>query len=361
MKQIYVDRYFKGFKRLQDYSLLKGHPQEEIMLKRIKIIKFFDKYGAQATKEAFSCSRSTVYLWKKKLKDSGGKLIALAPLPKVPKTKRKRQTNPLIVKFIREYRTVHPGVGKEAVKPELDNYCKEKRLDSVSESTIGRIIGNLKEKNLIPCFSSKLSYNAKEDKFRLKVKKKRKKLRRKGYAPQKPGDLVQLDTIVIFLSGIKRYILTAMDVKTGFGFAYAYSSLSSYKATDFLEKLTSVAPFEIKRIQTDNGSEFEKHFRDHLEKQGIVHFHNYPRHPQSNAHVERFNRTIQEQHVRWHQDELYDTEEFNQGLMNYLVWYNTKKPHRSLGRLPPLRYYLDNFITDVKKSNMVWTLMLSNI
>jgi hypothetical protein len=43
-------------------------------------------------------------------------------------------------------------------------------------------------------------------------------------------------------------------------------------------------------------------------------------------------------------------------LMEYLLWYNTEKPHRAIGNLPPLRYYLDNHITNHKKSNMLWTL-----
>lgn len=356
MKLIYIEDYFKGFKQLSDYSLLKGHPQRDKIEKRIKIIKFFDEFGARATKEAFSCSRSTVFLWKKKLKDEKGRLLALAPLSKAPKGRRKRQTHPAVIEFIKIYRTSHPGVSKETIQPELDKHCQDKGIASVSESTIGRVIKDLKEKNLIPNLSSKLSYNAREDKFKLKVVKRKKKLRRKGFKPQGPGDLVQLDAIVIFLCGIKRYILTAIDLKTGFGFAYLYNSLSSYKAKDFMEKLTTIIPFEIKRIQTDNGAEFEGAFREYVEKHGITHFHSYPRHPQSNAHVERFNRTIQEQHVRWHEDELYDTEEFNKGLMEYLIWYNTKKPHRSLGRLPPLRYYLDNFITEFQQSNMLWTL-----
>jgi len=41
--------------------------------------------------------------------------------------------------------------------------------------------------------------------------------------------------------------------------------------------------------------------------------------------------------------------------MEYLIWYNTEKPHRGIGKLPPLRYYLDNFVTP-QKSNMLWTL-----
>jgi len=39
----------------------------------------------------------------------------------------------------------------------------------------------------------------------------------------------------------------------------------------------------------------------------------------------------------------------------YLIWYNTERPHRGIGKIPPLRYYLDNFLPTAK-SNMYWTL-----
>lgn len=119
-----------------------------------------------------------------------------------------------------------------------------------------------------------------------------------------------------------------------------------------MEKLNRVLPFSIRRIQTDNGAEFGKHFRDYIQKHNITHFHNYPRHPQSNANIERFNRTIQEQHINWHLDELHEPERFNQGLMKWLTWYNTKKPHRTFNKLPPLRYYIDCFIQNLQQSNM---------
>jgi len=66
-----------------------------------------------------------------------------------------------------------------------------------------------------------------------------------------------------------------------------------------------------KRIQTDNGSEFEKHFRTYVRKNNIVHFNSYPRRPKENAYVERFNRTLKEQYINWHRENLCDTEEFN--------------------------------------------------
>jgi len=36
------------------------------------------------------------------------------------------------------------------------------------------------------------------------------------------------------------------------------------------------------------------------------------------------------------------------------MWYNTEKPHRGIGKVPPLAYYVHNFV-DPKKSNMLWT------
>ncbi len=187
-------------------------------------------------------------------------------------------------------------------------------------------------------------------------KVRRKKARRKGFLPQQPGDLAQMDTVSVFADGIKRYIFTAIDVSTRFAFAYAYKSNLSANGSDFLAKFFQVAPFSTTRIQTDNGGEFAKHFDASCLERGVVHFFNYPKHPQSNSHLERFNRTLQEQFVNWHIDELEETGTFNRKLMEYLIWYNTEKPHRGIGNLPPLRYLVDTFSNAPKKSNMLWTL-----
>jgi len=57
---------------------------------------------------------------------------SLAPKSKAPRRVRKRVTNPLIIQFVKDYRTKHPGVGKEAIKPELDEYLKEMGIPSIS-------------------------------------------------------------------------------------------------------------------------------------------------------------------------------------------------------------------------------------
>ena len=66
---------------------LKGK-EGEIVERRLKVIEFFDKYGAEITKEAFNISRSTIYLWKKRLRDSDYYVRALIPFSRAPKKKR---------------------------------------------------------------------------------------------------------------------------------------------------------------------------------------------------------------------------------------------------------------------------------
>jgi transposase InsO family protein len=115
----------------------------------------------------------------------------------------------------------------------------------------------------------------------------------------------------------KRYILTAIDVERKFAFAGAYTNHSSLSAKDFLLKLKTVCPFEIKEIQTDNGSEFANHFHSACDDLGITHYHTYPRSPKMNAHIERFNRTISEGFIMRNRMLLaMDIDSFNEKLID---------------------------------------------
>jgi len=348
-----VKGYIHLMKLLDDVT---GHPQREIIEKRIEIIKFFDEFGEEATRRAFGKSRSTIYLWKQKLKKADGRISVLALGDRSPMRKRRRVINSFIEHFIIEYRTKHPGVDKTTIAPALTVACQHAGIKPVSESTVGRIIHDLKENRKLPAFR-KISFNSRTGGILVREKHPVRKTRRKGFYPKLPGDLVEIDTVDIFVDGLKRYLLTAIDLPTRFAFAYTYKSSSSSCARDFLEKLISVAPFEITRVQTDNGHEFLKHFQEACSQQNLTHYFNYPRHPQSNGHLERFNRTVQEQFAYWHFDTLDEPDAFNRELMDYLIWYNTEKPHRGIGKLSPLRYYLNNFVT-TQKSNMLWTLTL---
>ena len=183
-----------------------------------------------------------------------------------------------------------------------------------------------------------------------------KKERRGDYYPSVPGDLVQLDCVTKFIGGLRRYVISAIDYNSEFAFSMGYSSLSSAKAKDFLDKFMQVAPFALKRVQTDNGSEFYKLFHESCEALGLKHYWNYPRSPRMNAKIERYNRTVQEEFIDYHLDDIaYDLSGFNYQLMDWLLWYNTKRPHWTLKLKSPLKFLLDSLQLPTAESNMLWT------
>jgi transposase InsO family protein len=86
-------------------------------------------------------------------------------------------------------------------------------------------------------------------------------------------------------------------------------------------------PHTPKVVLSDNGSEFEADFARLLEDRGIKRWYTYPKNPKMNAHAERFNRTIQESFVDYHEELLFtDLALFNRKLANWLVFYNTERP-----------------------------------
>ena len=308
---------------------------QEVAKKRTKILSFWQKYGDSATKEAFEVSRPTLFRWQKELKKGGGKLEALNKKSTAPKKRRRRLIPQEVEDFILKERQYDSHLSKD----KLAVLLKQDGIATLSSSTVGRMLTDLKQQRKLKTVSPKPKPQA-----------LKKKLRSKGHT----GSLVKADTVVRFKDGIKRYILTAIDVESKFAFAYAYKNHSSSGATDFMRKFKDVAPVSLTHVQTDNGSEFAKHFDIYLEKNDIVHFHTYPRSPKQNSEVERFNRTLSDAFISRNRSLLaHDIERFNKELMEWLLWYNSRRPHWSLGLVSPLRYICNQL--EVKESQMWWT------
>lgn len=313
-------------------QLCKSHPEIE---NKIKIIKFFNKYGLAPTKDAFKVSRSSIYLWKKKLKQTNGSLYSLINNSTKPKRVKRMYIETKTYEYIKSLRKQYPTLSKDKIKPLLDRFCNDNNLSTISSSTIGKII---KRNNWFFYLHNRNKPRSRQNKKRIF-----------GYEVKELGDLVQLDAIVKFQNGIRRYVVTAIETQSKFSFAYSYKHLSSKSAADFIDKLIEVSPFSIKAIQTDNGSEFLKYADKKMEEKGIVHFFTYPRCPKSNAFIERFNRTIQDEFINNHEQTLFaDTNIFNDKLMDYLLFYNTQRVHSRISGTAPMDYI-------IKKSNMYVT------
>lgn len=128
---------------------------------------------------------------------------------------------------------------------------------------------------------------------------------------------------------------------TRFGFAWETNSHASLAAKEFFDLCVKVFPFPFVMVLTDNGSEFKKHFDQALKKLHLTHYHTYPKTPKMNAHLERFNRTLQEEFVDYHLDDLLDSQHFNQLLSTHLWWYNNTRVHHAFSnQKSPLQFML---------------------
>ena len=145
-----------------------------------------------------------------------------------------------------------------------------------------------------------------------------------------PGDLVQVDTIHL-MTGISRiYVFTLIDVYSRWTYARCYDRCNTKSAIDFLRRARVEAIFPFNCIQSDNGSEFSQNFTERIK---ILHRHSRVRRPNDNAHLERFNRTIQEEcldHLKT------DVDIINKALLRYLKYYNTERHHFGINLKKPI-------------------------
>ena len=159
----------------------------------------------------------------------------------------------------------------------------------------------------------------------LKKRSPWKKTRRYPIRPdvEKQGDLVEFDTIhFVDKYGKRTYIYTALDVYSRYGYARWYRRANTHSSIAFLKQARKYFPFNIRCIQTDNGPEFGRWFTDRC---GTKHRHNHPRSPNENGHLERFNRTLQEE-IPKHGLCIF----IKSDLSKFLTHYNTKRMHMGI-------------------------------
>jgi len=305
---------------------------------KAKVLVFWEKHGLEATLDAYPVKRSTLFLWKKQFREGGMVIEALNERSRAPRVKRKRLWSFQIQQEIRRLRDrdVHPNLGPKKIYPILKSFCKYHALQCPEPRTIANLI---KDMGGLRVFPQKISHFGK-----IKPIKRQKVLRKpKDLRPDHPGHLVALDTVERIVQGRRRYIITFEDIYSRFSFAWATTSHASKAAEEFFELCLKVFPysFSLLYVLTDNGSEFKKHFTEKIKELHLVHYHTYPRTPKMNAHIERFNRSIQDEFVDYHDYLLVNPDEFNQELVDYLIFYNIERVHEAFqNKLSPIQFII---------------------
>ena len=192
----------------------------------------------------------------------------------------------------------------------------------------------------------------------------RKKQRKKKYicrpydTPKTAGERVQIDVKYVprecLAKGMpKLYQYTAVDEATRLRCRVIFDEHSNWNSVRFLHCVRKKFPFDIKCVQTDNGTEFTmaltspgtiSEFERYLMKEGIEHKRIRPGTPRHNGKVERVHRMDSERFYPYRQ--FYSVEDANQQLQQYQRWDNNF-PLLVLGSKSPIQYWRENFAKSV--------------
>ncbi len=288
---------------------------------RLKILDWHKARGKNVSLTArhFGIDRGTTRRWIKRLKNQGPR--GLEDRSRKPRNVRKPIIAQNIVCEVARIRKQYPAWSKYKIQALLPAHL------TISSSTIGRI---LKRKGLI---NKKISIK------RYKAAKNPRKRFPRGFKVSCPGDMIQIDTKRIpRIGGKKFYQFTAIDVLCKKRVLRAYSSLSSRNGTDFLQECMNNFDFEIKNIQTDNGSEFLGEFDKLCKKLSIPHYFIYPRHPKQNSYVES-SHSADEKEFYQQGNVSFMLEIMQTRILEWQNIWNKIRPHESLNYLTPEAYY----------------------
>ena len=191
-----------------------------------------------------------------------------------------------------------------------------------------------------------------------KKQRKKKHVLKPYETPKTAGERVQIDVKYVpkecLIEGMpKLYQYTAVDEATRLRCRVIFDEHSNWNSVRFLHYVRKKFPFEIKCVQTDNGSEFTgalvspgtvTEFEQYLAKEKIEHKRIRPATPRHNGKVERVHRMDSE---RFYPNRMfYSVKDANEQLQRYQRWDN-HFPLLVLGRKSPLQYWRDNFTKSV--------------
>jgi putative transposase len=261
-------------------------------------------WGIRKTARRYGVSPGTITKWVKKAKMYG--YIAIPTLSSRPKHHPKQLNDELIWKIF--HQRIKSKRCAEVVHQELLNQGIVVSLSSVKR-TLDRT-GLLKKR------SPYKRYHPHQD---------------RPLALQ-PGDLVQIDTIHLMVSEKKRiYIFVLIDVFSRWVYARSYEKMNGATSLRFVKEAQRHASFKFKMLQSDHGPEFGDWFVEQVKKD-----HRYTRigKPNDNAHIERFNRTLQEECVDRVSRNVFA---LSKALKIYLKHYNNDRLHMGLNLKTPMQ------------------------
>jgi transposase InsO family protein len=152
---------------------------------------------------------------------------------------------------------------------------------------------------------------------------------------EKPGILVEIDTMMDGVPKDRLSLYAGIDVCSRWGFALPTKRVNCWKSLDFVLEAGETSPFIFQTLQTDHGSEFSKWFTKQLICCNIHHRHSRVRKPTDNSHVERFIQTLQRECLNRIPKTM---KSWQKEIPEYLRYYNEERPHMALQMKTPQQW-----------------------
>jgi len=249
--------------------------------------------------------RSTIYRWLAGVRFYGMREYQRR-YKNAKKGRRQRKTHAYLEQRVLSIRREHHNCCGEKIV-----YWLEKEGMTLSRSTVYRILNK-----------------------HLKLRSKGRKNKARGAMPRAKGprEVIQMDTIDF--GGV--YAYTAIDIFTREGQVALRPTLTAKDgAAALAELMTYFGSCEI--IQTDGGSEFEGDFANQVSDFARQHRIARPYRKNEQAFIERFNRTVRQECLGWHNYTPQQLPQLRGWLNDWLHYYHFIRPSMAFEPMrPPL-------------------------
>lgn len=312
--------------RLRQLGRVKLSLTAQLRLEWIIFYHTAGKRNVTATANHFGVSRKTIHKYVSRFSDIN--LSSLEELSRSPKQKR----HPTITR-VEEKRVIEI---RKASKCKWSKTKVARRYRALYGETISphKVQLTINKYHLYPDKQAIVALRIQRKRHRSNPKPRIHQFEKQNHL----GFLWHTDSIIINWYGKRKTIITANEEQTKLAYARVYSSSSSRSATDFLKRLLYLSNNQLLHIHHDNGSEFAGEFQKACRKLNIPQIYSRVRRPKDNPSLERFNGVLQDEWLSVSEAGLFDDDQANQDLTDWLVMYNADRPHETLELETPLDY-----------------------
>jgi transposase InsO family protein len=254
-------------------------------------------------------SRRTIIRWSQAIEKHGSLEAFMEHYEKAKKgTRQKRKTDAILKRRIWALREKH----HQCCGQKIQYFLQKEYGMQVSVTTIYKVLS---------------------EKYQLRPKHRKNKVRGPVPRAQAAREVVQMDTVLFG----DVFAFTAIDIYSKESDVLLRSALEGADGKAFLEycmpkRFDGFAQI----IQTDGGSEFRSEFSHAVDQYCDHHRVARPYKKNEQSFIESFNRSLRKECLGWAKYQVSDIPDLTLWIDEWLRYYHYERPHISLGMRPPL-------------------------